>query len=334
MCVTVNRSEVKAEVVSSLSTLLTEVRDGQIQKFADFGNFCCSIENLDHITIVRRHFETAADGMDIPFSCMEPSVQMIFSMDGQSAFNDRFEPFLLTPHTHSINFFNSYDCQNLLDENARQHDITFRLKRNFYSELIANHLSSSEDRLPEMIFHQKQFNTMNQRLPADAGIQGILRNIIECPFKGEMKTAFIREHVRALFTLQLFHFNPIVCGKKIRLDGKINKRDQDVLHDIKKYVDEHFLDPTSLENLSKHFGINEFKLKHGFKVVFDTSPMRYLQHKRLKYSLFLLRETNKTIKMIADEIGYSHAANFTIAFTKTFGKSPLHYRTANEAVAV
>ena len=146
-----------------------------------------------------------------------------------------------------------------------------------------------------------------------------------------MKSAFIREHVRALFTLQLFHFNPIVTGKKMQHDGKVSKRDEDILQDVKKYIDQHFLDPASLDTLSMHFGINAFKLKHGFRVLFDTSPMRYLQYKRLAYSLFLLRETDKTIKEIADEIGYSHAANFTTAFTKTFGYSPLHYQTGKRA---
>jgi AraC-like DNA-binding protein len=145
-----------------------------------------------------------------------------------------------------------------------------------------------------------------------------------------MKSAFIREHIRALLMLQLFHFNPIVSGKTIRLDSKISKRDGDILNEVKKYIDQHFLDPASLDSLSKYFGINEFKLKHGFKVLFDTSPMRYLQYKRLEYSLFLLRETDRSIKKIADEIGYTHAANFTTAFTKTFGNSPLHYRTGKQ----
>ncbi|MBA4054933.1 MAG: hypothetical protein C0490_09495, partial [Marivirga sp.] len=178
------------------------------------------------------------------------------------------------------------------------------------------------------------FNTINEHIPADAGILGILKNIMDCPFKGSMKSAFIREHVRALLTLQLFHFNPIVTGKRIRLDGKINKRDEDILLEVKKYIDQHFLNPSSLDTLSKHFGINEFKLKHGFKVLFDTSPMRYLQYKRLEFSCFLLRETDKTIKTIADEIGYSHAANFTTAFTRTFGNSPLYYRTGGRETYV
>ncbi len=327
-----NQSEVKADIISSLGSMLTQVQEGTHRTSVDFGSFFCSIQNFDQFSIIRRNFETASDPISIPFSSGQPGIQMLFSLDGQSAFNDRFNPYLLSPASHCINYFNRYECRNLLDENAHQNDISFCLKKSFYSDLISNHLSSSEDRLPEMILHQKEFNTINQHIPADAGILGILKNIMDCPFKGDMKLAFIREHIRALLTLQLFHFNPIVTGKKIRLDGKINKRDEDILQDVKKYIDVNFLDPASLETLSKHFGINEFKLKHGFKSLFDTSPMRYLQYKRLEYSLFLLRETDQTIKKIADEIGYAHAANFTIAFSKTFGNSPLHYRTRGHKV--
>ncbi|WP_276371652.1 AraC family transcriptional regulator [Chryseolinea sp. H1M3-3] len=325
-----NKSEIKADIISSIGSLLSKVQDGKITKSADFGTFVCSIENYDHFSIVRRDFETSGDAMSIPFSCNEATIQMIFSLNGYSAFNDRFDPFLLSPVSHCINFFKHYECRNLLDEHARQNDITFRLKKSFYTDLLTNHLSVSEDRMPEMILHQTEFNTINEHIPADAGILGILKNIMDCPYKGDMKAAFIREHIRALLTLQLFHFNPIISGKKIRQDGRINRRDADILHEVKKYIDQHFLDPTSLEMLSRHFGINDFKLKHGFKMLFDTSPIRYLQYKRLEYSRFLLRDTDKTIKKIADEIGYTHAANFTAAFTKTFGKSPLYYRSGSQ----
>jgi len=322
----VNRLQAKANLESSLGSLLSKVEEGDLTTRADFGSFYCSIENFDHYSIIRRNFETVGEAMSIPFSSHEPTIQMIFSLDGQSAFNDRFDPFLLSPLSHCLNFFNYYECRNVLDDNARQNDISFRLKKSFYADLISNHLSWSEDRLPEMILHQKDFNTINDHIPADPGILGILRNIIDCPYNGTMKSAFISEHIRALLMLQLFHFNPIVAGKKIRCDKKINKRDEDILQEVKKYIDQHFIDPASLDSLSKHFGINEFKLKHGFRVLFDASPMRYLQFKRLEYSLMLLRETDMSIKSIADEIGYAHAANFTAAFTKSFGNAPMHYR--------
>jgi AraC-like DNA-binding protein len=328
----VNTTELKAEIELSLGALITDLKEGTIRRSAEIGNFLCSVQTFDHLCIIRRDFETGGDRLNIPIACTEPCVQMIFSLDGQSTFNDRFDPFILSPASHCINFFNQYECTNLLDQRARQHDLSIRLDKGFYMNLITDHLASVEDRLPAMIMQQHEFNTINQHLPADAAISGILKNILECPFTGEMKDAFIREHVRALFLLQLFHFSPIVTSQKIRLDTKINKRDEDILQDIRKYIDAHFLDPASLETLSKHFGINEFKLKHGFKLLFNTSPMRYLQYKRLEYSRFLLRDTDQTIKSIADEIGYGHAANFTTAFTKAFGHSPQYYRVGRKAL--
>lgn len=329
-----NRSEQKAEVESSFGSFLTNIQDGTLKKSTNFGSFYSSVENFDHFTIVQRSFETDGVPIDIPFSCNELGVQMIFSLDGQSVFNDRYNPFILSPVSHCLNLFKNYNCRNLLEGTSRQHDITFRLKKSFYSDLIAGYLTSSDDRLPTMILNQKEFNTINEHIPADAGILGILKNIMDCPFKGSMKSAFIREHLRALLTLQLFHFNPIVEGRNARVDARITRRDEDTLHEVKKYIDQNFLDPASLDSLSRHFGINEFKLKHGFKVLFNTSPMRYLQYKRLEFSRFLLRETDKSIKSIADEIGYSHAANFTLAFSKTFGNSPLDFRTQGRQVKI
>lgn len=327
-----NRSEVREKVISSVGTLLSNVRDDKLATTADFGSFYCSVENFNQFVIVERSFEAFSDPLSIPFSNKETGVLMMFSLDGQSVFNQRSNPFILPPVSHCLNFYKDYECSNLLDAHTRQHDIAIRLSGEVYMDLLTGLLESTDNHLPAMILQQQEFNTINEHIPADAAISGILHNIIQCPFKGEMRTSFIREHLRALFSLQLYHFSPIVAGKQLRMDLKVSKRDTEILHEVKKYIDEHFLHPASLEGLSRHFGINEFKLKQSFRVLFNTSPIRYHQFKRLEYSLFLLKETDKPIKMIADEIGYSHSANYTAAFVKTFGNSPQHYRTGGKAM--
>jgi AraC-like DNA-binding protein len=327
----VQRSEAKADVTSSLSTLLTDLRDGEVTRSTDFGTFQSSVENLDQdLMMVRREFTTSGEPLTIPFTRSEPSLQMIFSLDGRSVLNNKFDPYILSPLSHSLNLFNGYDCRNILEGKARQHDLAFGLKKKMVTDIMGHYLAAAEDRLPSMIFQQQEFNTLNDHIPADAAIIGIIRNILECPFQNEMRIAFIREHVRALLMLQLFHFSPIVTGKMLHLDRKISRRDDELLHEVKKYLDENFLDASSLEGLTKQFGLNEFKLKHGFKKLFNTSPMRYMQQKRLEYALMLLRDSDRTIKSIAGEIGYTHAANFTIAFSKAFGASPLHYRAGKK----
>jgi AraC-like DNA-binding protein len=327
-----SRSAIMADVINSLGTLLTSGEDGHVERQAEFGNFKCAIEGFDHFRMVRRQFEVGSDAVEIPFSSHKPGIQMIFSLDAPSFFNNRNNPLRLGPVSHTLNFLKQYDCKNLLYANARQNDIGFWLDKDFYTHLITDQLTFTENRLPTMILQNKEFNTINQHLPSDAAVLGILKNIMECPFNGSMRDAFIREHVRVLFMLQIFHFSPVVAGEPINLPNKISRADRDVLYAVKQYIDDHFLNPASLQLLSKQFGINEYKLKYGFKALFDTSPIRYLQWKRLQYSLTLLRDTDLSIKQIANEIGYTHAANFTTAFTKAFSSSPWIYRSERQEV--
>lgn len=324
--VATNRSEIKEHIKSSLGTLLTKVKTANVTHNTEFGKFSCSIETFDHFGMLRRDFQTSGESLHIPFSNSEHVVSMIFSLDGSSFFNDRHNPYELQPSSHCLNFFKEYNCTNLLDEHAHQHDYTIFLKKSFYTDLISQYLESAEDRLPMMIARQQEFNTINDHIPSDAAVSGILSSMMHCPFENEMRETFLREHIRALFIIQLYHFNKILAGQTLRIDTEINSIDRDKLQSVKEYIDKNFLNPASLESLTRDFGLNEFKLKSGFKKMFDTSPIKYLQGKRLSFALSLLRDTNKSIKEISHEIGYSHPANFTNAFVKKFGKTPERYR--------
>lgn len=319
-------SEKKQALVSAIGSALSTAKNSKVDQTLDFGKFTCTVETFDQFDTVIRNFETDGESVYIPFTSSDPSVQMIFSFGGRSFFNKQSDPFMMAPSSHCINFFNEYACTNLMAERSKQHDITFRLRKGFYADLIAQYLSSADEHLPAMIANGKEFNTINQHLPVDAAITGILANIMECPFQGEMRATYLREHIRALLTLQLFHFNPVVTGKTTRIENEITAADREKLYSVKEYIDQNFLTPSSLESLSRTFGLNEFKLKSSFKTLFDTSPIRYLQQKRLAYAIELLQETEKSIKEISFEIGYAHPANFTTAFVKTFGKSPQNYR--------
>lgn len=320
-----NRSEVKEQLKASIGTMLTKVNTGNVTHSTDFGQFSVSAETFGEFGMLQRNFQTSGESLHIPFSNSEHVVSMIFSLDGHSFFNDRYSPLNMRPSSHSLNFFKEYQCTNLLDDHAQQHDYSIFLRKGFYMDFISQYLNSAEDRLPFMIAEQKEFNTINDHISSDAAINGILSSMIHCPFQNEMREAFLREHIRALFIIQLYHFNQIVTGKTLRIDLDLNATDREKLQAVKEYIDKNFLNPASLESLTRVFGLNEFKLKSGFKKMFETSPIKYLQGKRLSFALSLLRDTNKSIKEISHEIGYSHAANFTTAFVKKFGKSPEYF---------
>lgn len=78
--------------------------------------------------------------------------------------------------------------------------------------------------------------------------------------------------------------------------------------------------------LADKAGINEFKLKLGFRELFQTSPYQYRLHLCLKKAKQLLEETDDTIDQIASRVGFGTYNGFSTAFKKAFHLAPTEYR--------
>jgi AraC-like DNA-binding protein len=82
--------------------------------------------------------------------------------------------------------------------------------------------------------------------------------------------------------------------------------------------------------LADRAGINEFKLKLGFKELFQTSPYQYRLQLCLKKAKLLLEETDDTIDQIASKVGFETYNGFSTAFKKAFHVAPTKYRNRQE----
>ena len=73
-------------------------------------------------------------------------------------------------------------------------------------------------------------------------------------------------------------------------------------------------------------GINDFKLKNGFKQLYGTTVFGFLFEERMQQAMIMLTETETAIKEISISIGYKNLPNFTAAFKKRFGYPPSFVR--------
>jgi AraC family transcriptional regulator, transcriptional activator of the genes for pyochelin and ferripyochelin receptors len=93
-------------------------------------------------------------------------------------------------------------------------------------------------------------------------------------------------------------------------------------------------DPASrihLPMLADKAGINEFKLKIGFRELFRTSPYQYRLRLCLERAKELLEETDDTIDQIASKVGFDTYNGFSTAFKKAFNIPPTVYRNRQTA---
>ncbi len=96
--------------------------------------------------------------------------------------------------------------------------------------------------------------------------------------------------------------------------------------DFLNYLDGHFLDICSLDELSSHFGYTYGHICKTFKKEYGVTPVEYLLKKKMEYSVLLLKQ-NKALSEIAEITGYSTPYNFSRAFKKHFGVSPKSFKS-------
>ncbi len=98
------------------------------------------------------------------------------------------------------------------------------------------------------------------------------------------------------------------------------------IHAAKNYIDSNLLRHNTIHQIARKVGLNEIKLKRGFKEVFGKGLYGYRKQERLKIAKAALEQTTKPIKEISKSTGYKSSNNFSIAFKKLFGISPSQIR--------
>lgn len=109
-------------------------------------------------------------------------------------------------------------------------------------------------------------------------------------------------------------------------EGKRASRECDL---VRQYIDNHFKEDMTLDQLSDMVHISKYHLSHSFQREFGTSPISYLLSRRIRESRFLLRETDYTLSHIAEILGFSSLSYFSQCFHRSEGMSPTAYRKQN-----
>lgn len=86
----------------------------------------------------------------------------------------------------------------------------------------------------------------------------------------------------------------------------------------KKLVESNLQKPNSLIELSRKAGINDFKLKKGFKEVTGLTVFGYLYKIRMEKAYEYLHQEKKSVSEVAFLIGYKNAQHFIAAFKRHY----------------
>jgi AraC family transcriptional regulator, transcriptional activator of the genes for pyochelin and ferripyochelin receptors len=184
-----------------------------------------------------------------------------------------------------------------------------------YTENTNDHLK----RFAEKIIEGKSVILSNKWGSINSNMEKVLMDIKNNNYIGEIQKAFLLSK-----SIELLVLSTESCISELNTTNEfiIAKRDKEKILAARDYINERINSPPNLSEVSKAIGLNEYKLKLGFKETFKTTLFGYLTEQRLHLAHQLLLDTTKTAAEISTELGYATPQHFNTAFKKKFEVTP------------
>src|SRR5437879_13771928 len=95
-------------------------------------------------------------------------------------------------------------------------------------------------------------------------------------------------------------------------------------------MDRAYAEPLAVRAVAAVAHLSEAHFIRSFRAAFGETPHRYLQRRRVERSMFLLRETDRSVTDICCDVGFSSRGTFSRTFREIVGEAPSDYRVGHE----
>lgn len=267
------------------------------------------------------HVFTAKSRQQKPVRYVEqdnkPSVGMYFSIEGISgAYPTEGEVLRLNSNQHVMGYKPHFDGYYLV-ESPFNHNLGIELELPFFERLLSNELDCLQ-RLADKMQKGLPAALSPYPLPISSRQKAVLLDLFNCNYTGHLRELYFEARIMELFMLQAEQAESYMGRKPLM----IKPADIDKLHNARQFVKLNMFEAISLQQVARAAGLNDFKLKKGFKELFGTTVFGYLNELKMNHAKRLLLDGGITIGDLAFDLGYSEAHNFTKAFKRHFGYPP------------
>jgi YesN/AraC family two-component response regulator len=150
-----------------------------------------------------------------------------------------------------------------------------------------------------------------------SGLQNGARDYVIKPYSAEEVLAKIRLHLSLSPTTQTGDPEAAVSS----IDA-----DRTLVDAAKRYIDNHLRIDFSLADIANALATHKKRLSLAFHLHENKTVFQYVREARIQTAQRMLAQSNLSVLAIAEELGFSSAANFASAFNRHTGTTPSLYR--------
>lgn len=262
----------------------------------------------------------AKKSCQLSMQCDNSCWLMNFVLDGELA----TAPGAVSGASLKAGEYNCLYCSNLNVEagiNTTTHIFSVCLTRRFIKNLFWK----------TPIFNDDEFSTGEKTIfvtgnqPITRQLKAIIAEINQTDQPSYIRRIYLEGKILELLSLQLrdSRLRPAEDTRPAPANNDLQK-----LEAARQLLETNIKNPYSLIELAKKSGLNDFKLKKGFKETYGQTVFGYLAELRMQKAQKLLQK-GLPVSEVADAVGYKNAQHFTVAFKKRFGLLPSAVNTKN-----
>ncbi|KKO51617.1 helix-turn-helix domain-containing protein [Paenibacillus sp. DMB20] len=218
--------------------------------------------------------------------------------------------------TGNVLFFENELVYEEMKANIRNHMVEIRLSP---QELF--HYAADITEKHRMESWLQRHKGRIDKYPNTPEIHRCVSDMLNCSYDGAMKRLYMESKAMELIAL----YGGVAEHKAAEGSRFLTRDDLEKLDQAKELVIRHFEHPMSIQELSRKIGLNEFKLKKGFRERFGMTVFELVRKQRMEKALYYMEVQRMNVGEAAVSVGYSNVSNFTAAFRKIYGYNPSEY---------
>lgn len=221
----------------------------------------------------------------------------------------------------------SGSCKNeqqfLIPAEKEVYFYSIEIDRKKYLQKIEHSLTSLPKDLKEVFLDIECSRSFLYQGHYSLTIAQSIQNIRSNDYKGLVKRVYLESQTLEIMAMQIKQY--IDDLEPSYRQSVLRKKDMELIMEARHRLLSNLIQPPTIKELALLTGVNENKLKKGFRLLYNTSINKLLQDERLSKAKLLIAEETYPIKDIAKMVGYKHSGHFTAKFKKRFGVSPKDY---------
>lgn len=278
--------------------------------------YICNMKFWQPLTIKRQHNDTFP-------------VTAKFYLSGATRVKTPQVPEIESDYEEVAGYNYLYYLPNLTEKEEWQANVSHQMVMIYADVDYFQALDITDDALPRPLqclmqgtgrFHQ----SLGKISPA---MTQVLQQILCFPYQGSAQYLYLESKALELLALQ---FACLEADSPAPRQFTLKADDLERVQYAREILVQRLRNPPSLIELARQAGLNDRKLKQGFRQVFGTTVFGYLRDYRMQQAQHLLDQSHMSVAQVATKVGYRNSEAFSTAFRRKFAVSPKAYQLGQQ----